>query len=140
MFCVCFFCVKQKTAYEMRISDWSSDVCSSDLPDSRGQVKLVRQRVGSLDETRDRSRLVSPIIIYAGQGGKNEARDMHGVRLRIIVVVVHAREPLERRVRRSQAMELLAYHTQTNGEITPDERQRTTVLDNRLRPKEFMND
>src|SRR3546814_1468762 len=24
--------VKQKTAYEMRISDWSSDVCSSDLP------------------------------------------------------------------------------------------------------------
>src|SRR3546814_2765929 len=28
--CVCFF-VKQKTAYEMRISDWSSDVCSSDL-------------------------------------------------------------------------------------------------------------
>src|SRR3546814_8362732 len=26
-----FFCVKQKTAYEMRISDWSSDVRSSDL-------------------------------------------------------------------------------------------------------------
>src|SRR3546814_4375777 len=26
-----FFCFKQKTAYEMRISDWSSDVCSSDL-------------------------------------------------------------------------------------------------------------
>src|SRR3546814_6381599 len=25
------FCVKQTTAYEMRISDWSSDVCSSDL-------------------------------------------------------------------------------------------------------------
>src|SRR3546814_14529536 len=29
---LCFFCFfKQKTAYEMRISDWSSDVCSSDL-------------------------------------------------------------------------------------------------------------
>src|SRR3546814_5545880 len=27
----CFFLFKQKTAYEMRISDWSSDVCSSDL-------------------------------------------------------------------------------------------------------------
>src|SRR3546814_9214765 len=26
-----FICFKQKTAYEMRISDWSSDVCSSDL-------------------------------------------------------------------------------------------------------------
>src|SRR3546814_2414358 len=29
---VFFFFFKQKTAYEMRISDWSSDVCSSDLP------------------------------------------------------------------------------------------------------------
>src|SRR3546814_7720108 len=29
---ICFF--NQKTAYEMRISDWSSDVCSSDLPGS----------------------------------------------------------------------------------------------------------
>src|SRR3546814_16169418 len=35
-----FFC-KQKTAYEMRISDWSADVCSSDL--------LDRQPVGTLD-------------------------------------------------------------------------------------------
>src|SRR3546814_8368106 len=33
-----FFFVKQKTAYDMRISDWSSDVCSSDL------VVQVRQR------------------------------------------------------------------------------------------------
>src|SRR3546814_10151522 len=32
MYCVLyFFFFKQKTAYEMRISDWSSDVCSSDL-------------------------------------------------------------------------------------------------------------
>src|SRR3546814_1042222 len=28
---MCFFLCKQKTAYEMRIRDWSSDVCSSDL-------------------------------------------------------------------------------------------------------------
>src|SRR3546814_19864322 len=31
-----FFVFKQKTAYEMRISDWSSDVCSSDLADAGG--------------------------------------------------------------------------------------------------------
>src|SRR3546814_3706543 len=31
MFIVRFFFFKQKTAFEMRISDWSSDVCSSDL-------------------------------------------------------------------------------------------------------------
>src|SRR3546814_127510 len=38
------FFFKQKTAYEMRISDWSSDVCSSDLPgvtDDPGLVNLV---------------------------------------------------------------------------------------------------
>src|SRR3546814_1350241 len=30
-YCIVVFFFKQKTAYEMRISDWSSDVCSSDL-------------------------------------------------------------------------------------------------------------
>src|SRR3546814_4907854 len=35
-----FFCFKQKTAYEMRISDWSSDVCSSDL-DLRGKIVVL---------------------------------------------------------------------------------------------------
>src|SRR3546814_4950306 len=33
--CCIFFFFKQKTAYEMRISDWSSDVCSSDLQCNR---------------------------------------------------------------------------------------------------------
>src|SRR3546814_13512617 len=33
---LCFF--KQKTAYEWRISDWSSDVCSSDLPSDRDRA------------------------------------------------------------------------------------------------------
>src|SRR3546814_2122992 len=42
-----FFFFKQKTAYEMRISDWSSDVCSSDL----------RRRTGRSDDDR-------------GQGGR----------------------------------------------------------------------
>src|SRR3546814_1282145 len=40
IFCVCF---KQETAYEMRISDWSSDVCSSDLPDGRDRQPDDRQ-------------------------------------------------------------------------------------------------
>src|SRR3546814_7643295 len=37
-----FFFFKQKTAYEMRISDWSSDVCSSDLLGER-RIKRVAQ-------------------------------------------------------------------------------------------------
>src|SRR3546814_5381788 len=39
-FLVCFVFFKQKTAYEMRISDWSSDVCSSDL--IRGVADIAR--------------------------------------------------------------------------------------------------
>src|SRR3546814_8844821 len=46
-----FFFFKQKTAYEMRISDWSSDVCSSDLHHRldrhppRGQVPAGQRQV-----------------------------------------------------------------------------------------------
>src|SRR3546814_15085981 len=41
----CFFFFKQKTAYEMRISDWSSDVCSSDLFGNRtGIGPLARSK------------------------------------------------------------------------------------------------
>src|SRR3546814_7537067 len=42
-----FFC-KQKTAYEMRISDWSSDVCSSDLrhPTQRFAIGVFERRPG----------------------------------------------------------------------------------------------
>src|SRR3546814_5241930 len=61
-----FFFFKQKTAYEMRISDWSSDVCSSDLvPKSEPRRSGTSHRVwsawnvlsrdeGSLAPTRDR--------------------------------------------------------------------------------------
>src|SRR3546814_14255190 len=48
---VFFFFFKQKTAYEMRISDWSSDVCSSDLS-TRGQPVAPRPpRAAFLFET-----------------------------------------------------------------------------------------
>src|SRR3546814_7772919 len=40
-----FFLFKQKTAYEMRISDWSSDVCSSDLVAVERPAALGRQPV-----------------------------------------------------------------------------------------------
>src|SRR3546814_2160781 len=42
-----FFLFKQKTAYELRISDWSSDVCSSDLVAAyawNGSVKALRDQ------------------------------------------------------------------------------------------------
>src|SRR3546814_6722417 len=45
---LCFFFFKQKTAYEMRISDWSSDVCSSDLRDDGLFYRLLPERKGRL--------------------------------------------------------------------------------------------
>src|SRR3546814_3756947 len=62
---MCLCCFKQKTAYEMRISDWSSDVCSSDLDivdqrragmdrgngmAQRDQLRGVEQRLRLLDQ------------------------------------------------------------------------------------------
>src|SRR3546814_608984 len=57
MYCVFFF-VKQKTAYEMRISDWSSDVCSSDLIKSEGEG-VLGGRNGTFMETAEIQALYS---------------------------------------------------------------------------------
>src|SRR3546814_13238697 len=43
------FCFMQKTAYELRISDWSSDVCSSDLQDRTVDGDLDRDPVADDD-------------------------------------------------------------------------------------------
>src|SRR3546814_5195909 len=53
MFYGCFFVFKQKTAYEMRISDWSSDVCSSDLPARRFGFAQRRQQLTRLAQRAD---------------------------------------------------------------------------------------
>src|SRR3546814_1513101 len=49
-----FFFIKQKTAYEMRISDWSSDVCSSDLREFVRQCRILDPGAG----------LVAPEIVH----------------------------------------------------------------------------
>src|SRR3546814_10175693 len=61
-----FFFFKQKTAYEMRISDWSSDVCSSDLTGGARGIgyetakELIgrghRVAIGDVDEARVKER------------------------------------------------------------------------------------
>src|SRR3546814_9447195 len=68
---LCFF-VKQKTAYEMRISDWSSDVCSSDLQAvvDRDQIHQQAGRAGAeaaLDQRID--------LVGAERGDDGEEAD-----------------------------------------------------------------
>src|SRR3546814_9430873 len=85
IFCVFFF--KQKTAYEMRISDWSSDVCSSDLEAWNGIGvagraealrrfgELIMERADELleVEVRDTGNTITPMRgdVKHGVGGIN---------------------------------------------------------------------
>src|SRR3546814_8346580 len=66
-----FFFFKQKTAYEMRISDWSSDVCSSDLlsPSSLNATEEIQRFQLGLGDLRRRKGL------YVEQPGTVEITD-----------------------------------------------------------------
>src|SRR3546814_15656305 len=68
MMCVVFF--KQKTAYEVRISDWSSDVCSSDLDGDGAGNRADRQPDGAAGEQR----LWQPLVRRARPATDRAAR------------------------------------------------------------------
>src|SRR3546814_963937 len=55
-----FFFFKQKTAYEMRISDWSSDVCSSDLV-----ARLIQQGLALVDQHAGGGDLLAAFAVHA---------------------------------------------------------------------------
>src|SRR3546814_3330455 len=86
--CFCFFCMvillfvvflfKQKTAYEMRISDWSSDVCSSDLIKAVGQRRarhfaLVVEKVAGVSAQ-------SPVVVESHRRVEIDRRISLGAR------------------------------------------------------------
>src|SRR3546814_9973223 len=75
---LCFFFFKQKTAYEMRISDWSSDVCSSDLllilgadVGPQGPGPLVSSLTG-----KQIGRLRVPLVIVPGNLSDEELESL----------------------------------------------------------------
>src|SRR3546814_8905638 len=55
-----FFFFKQKTAYEMRISDWSSDVCSSDLLSANQNVLTISSKQPVITATSIQQRTNPP--------------------------------------------------------------------------------
>src|SRR3546814_1813823 len=81
---VIFFFFKRKTAYEMRISDWSSDVCSSDLMSVGGLAVVVRmstiqsfpsrRRPGYRPDGTGQRRRVTPLVAVAIISGLTAAR------------------------------------------------------------------
>src|SRR3546814_5071289 len=72
IWCSVFFFFKQKTAYEMRISDWSSDVCSSDLRigDGEDAGRL------SVDRNIDRRRAMPRAAASAAWNGVSRLRSL----------------------------------------------------------------
>src|SRR3546814_9435476 len=79
-FMFCFFFFKQKTAYEMRISDWSSDVCSSDLGDPADRRMTIMGRPGARGvqcESHVATHLLGPprcCLTHVGSSPRSEER------------------------------------------------------------------
>src|SRR3546814_12425245 len=117
-FYLLFFFFKQKTAYEMRISDWSSDVCSSDLllfPQIEGAasqvpalgvglaivdwriVDLERRLIAAVRDVLLRllNRIVAGVVVSVMVDFASPVGHPHGsIRASASAVLDHARHPL----------------------------------------------
>src|SRR3546814_1304938 len=95
-----FFFFKQKTAYEMRISDWSSDVCSSDLAGAVPGRPRDRARVGRAAGGRDRalgtgaSAMKHIVILGSGFAALTTIRRLRALGVRDTITVVSPRNEL----------------------------------------------
>src|SRR3546814_21076217 len=83
------FFFKQKTAYEMRISDWSSDVCSSDLglassTQLRRRQTTERQSAGLMEPTQPTVLRIADRFACLPGGGESDRLDVRDVaRMRV---------------------------------------------------------
>src|SRR3546814_9997528 len=83
-----FFFFKQKTAYEMRISDWSSDVCSSDLNGVGNPVKFfhwpsVPQGTNDVQDVIPVAR-VSDMLLHPGEPFQFDGQDLTYPDIRLV--------------------------------------------------------
>src|SRR3546814_2348448 len=100
--CFCFFFFKQKTAYEMRISDWSSDVCSSDLHIGLGNFHRAHMAV-YLDDLFARGEGHDWAILGAGVRPA-DARTRDALKAQDCLSTVIELDPEGKRARRVGAM------------------------------------
>src|SRR3546814_18562066 len=91
--------VKQKTAYEMRISDWSSDVCSSDLADvDHARYRVLRQqRIGVAREFEgaEQVELEDPAPLVLGVLGAGSGEVAAGIVAQDVEALVLVFDPVE---------------------------------------------
>src|SRR3546814_18357365 len=77
-----FFFFKQKTAYEMRISDWSSDVCSSDLFARLVDARERLQRYAAAVILQGAAQIL-PVAAHGERRGADRAAEIEGEDLEI---------------------------------------------------------
>src|SRR3546814_11712184 len=87
-----FFFFKQKTAYEMRISDWSSDVCSSDLQ-VRAGFQVIGMDLRDHVRARQRQQVVVALQVVAlarAVAGRLPAVETFGAAFAAVVGILEA--------------------------------------------------
>src|SRR3546814_18119485 len=124
------FFFKQKTAYEVRISDWSSDVCSSDLANRRCNGKLGSGRGRGGDRAGEAG--VDEGIVGAEQPAGPLARRVDRVRYRAITLLENAVRRSEDGPRFGCRDERLAVEAERGRSAGPFLFQRRTILDAEL--------
>ena len=70
--CFCFFFFKQKTAYEIKECDWSSDVCSSDL---NCELADCIPKLKNPDKDLSPSKFVNALVSFPFSGGRTDTSD-----------------------------------------------------------------
>src|SRR3546814_12943448 len=121
MFCcscfICFFFFKQKTAYEMRISDWSSDVCSSDLTSDRLYFEPLTAEdvLEILKLEQSRGTLLGVIVQFGGQTPLKLAQEIEDAGIPILGTSPDAIDLAEDRERFAALIERLGLKQPANG-------------------------
>src|SRR3546814_7771158 len=67
---ILFFFFKQKTAYEMRISDCSSDVCSSDLTSAATRARVMSSMIMKISVRADTTAIMRPYLAPSAMSAK----------------------------------------------------------------------
>src|SRR3546814_7714700 len=121
-----FFLCKQKTAYEMRISDWSSDVCSSDLACGQYQPRLLR---GGEDVDVGRARVRIVQRAHADEGDRRAGAGVMAPQRYPAAGAAHDLLSLAAAGRRVDGVRLAAKQFDTGGLDHRVERERAAGLD-----------
>src|SRR3546814_8008751 len=90
--CCSVFFLKQKTAYEMRISDWSSDVCSSDLPAASSRSTVTVHRASALLQSAVSTRVLQRMCRSMPKIGRASCRGRVCQYVEISVVAVELKK------------------------------------------------